>query len=147
MYTIILHGANQQINSDTYSNVALACVQNLTGYSLMTLSVMAVRPYPQFEGDTEEGVGGVMIETVQQRTSYEIAVEAYNFNDSADTNSKTQLMNILNKRYLFLGNVDYPHTLTCTNGVVDVVRTGYEIEQADPNYKFLISLAKRKVNP
>jgi len=147
MYSIVIHGANSKANSDSYSNVAKTTVQGLTSYALVTLNAMFVRPYGSNEGSIEDGVGGVKVETKLQRMTYTIDLAKFNFNDATDTNTYTELLNVLNKKYLFLENVSYPKTLTCSSGVVDVVRMNYDTSEEAPNYSVTLELAKRKVNP
>ena len=146
-WNILLHGANARISSDAYSSVPLVSVAALQSYALVTVPVVMVRPYALNEGETEDGVGSVIVETRRQRDSYNIDVETFNFNDSSDTALYDSIKSILAMRYLYLSNVDYPKALNCTNGVTDVVRAGYETSEEAPNYKLTIELHKRKANP
>ena len=145
---ILLHGANSKTNSDVYSQVALTTVAALTGYALVTLNVMKVRPYATYEGSTEDGVGGVKVETSStQRTTYSIELERFDFNNSTDTATYNTLAGVLRKKYLFLSGVDYPKALNSTSCVTDVVRTGYETEDEPGYLTVTMELQKRKANP
>jgi len=144
-WNIKLYGSdNINLQSKSDSLATKTDVLALSDLVSQSIRVLSVYPKELHEADIRQAVGRIKFSNSNLRKAFDINVFPYDFTDS-DYTEILNLSTVLNKKRIFLENIDFPLTIHENDNVICCIATAYEITDNNNNKPVSISLETERV--